>query len=97
MFGNPRFITCGVQSRIPTPIQALLWYLIETMEGEKDYLQVFHLEPNGTDQHIVHKQEQPPYHKEYDITVSGDIALTTATLFAIDDETHSTLLMADEY
>jgi len=49
---------------------------------------------NGT-QKIVHSQEQPQYKKEYSFkcpTLPID-----AKIFVIDDNTHSTMLLAEEY
>ena len=45
-------------------------------------------------QKIVHTQEQPPYEKEY-ILLTDEIV--TEKVFVIDDETHHTFLLAEEY
>lgn len=97
MFRNPRFITRGVQTDIQPEIQRFLWSLLDSMEGKMDYLQVFHLEPCGGKQHITHTQEQPLYHREYDIGFSVGGVPVVSKLFAIDDGDHSTLLLASEY
>lgn len=60
----------------------------------KDYLQVFTLTKTPTGQHIVHEQEQPPY--RYELNVPCDDAVN-AKVFVIDDLTHSTMLLAEEY
>lgn len=73
----------------------MLWRLIEIMPVErKDYLQVFRLRRTGTGQHITHTQEQPPY--QYDLDVPCTDAMN-AKIFVLDDGTHSTMLLADEY
>ena len=95
MFDNPKYLTRGVQSTIPGWLVILLWHLIEIMSAEqKDYLQVFRLSRTDTGQHITHIQEQPPY--QYDLDVPCTDAVK-AKIFVIDDGTHSTMLLAEEY
>ena len=95
MFNNPKYLTKGVQSSIPGWLVILLWHLIEIMPVEhKDYLQVFRLQKTERGQHITHIQEQPPY--QYDLDVPCTDAVN-AKIFVIDDGTHSTMLLAEEY
>ncbi len=95
MFHNARYITRGVDCTIPLWIQNLLWRTIDTMEVEtKDYLQVFTLSAFDGKQKLIHIQEQPTYQHEYLFDSACPI---TAKLFVIDDETHSTMLLAEEY
>lgn len=95
MFNNPKYLTKGVQSSIPSWLVILLWHLIEIMSVEqKDYLQVFRLRRTGTGQHITHMQEQPPYQYDLDVPCADAV---NAKIFVIDDGTHSTMLLADEY
>ena len=61
---------------------------------KKDYLQVFKLTKTPTSQHIVHEQEQPPYRYELDVPCDDAV---NAKVFVIDDLTHSTMLLAEEY
>ncbi len=95
MFENSKYLTKGVQSAIPSWLVIFLWHLIEIMQVErKDYLQVFRLRQTTTSQHITHTQEQPPYQYELDVPCTDAI---TAKIFVIDDGTHSTMLLAEEY
>ena len=95
MFNNPKHLTKGVQSSIPSWLVILLWHLIEIMSVEqKDYLQVFRLRRTDTGQHISHTQEQPPYQYELDVPCTDAV---NAKIFVIDDGTHSTMLLAEEY
>ena len=95
MFENPKYLTRGVQSTIPGWLVVLLWHLIEIMSVErKDYLQVFHLSRMDTGQHITHTQEQPPYQYELDGPCTDEV---NDKIFVIDDGTHSTMLLAEEY
>ena len=92
MFGNQKFLTHGITAQLPLWIINMLWLMILT--SEKDYLQVFTLTKTPTGQHIVHEQEQPPY--RYELDVPCDDAVNTK-VFVIDDLTHSTMLLAEEY
>ena len=95
MFNNPKYLTRGVQSTIPGWLVILLWHLIEIMSAEqKDYLQVFRLSRTDTGQHITHAQEQPPYLYQMDVPCTDAV---DAKIFVIDDGTHSTMLLAEEY
>lgn len=100
MFNNARYVTSGIAAEIPEPLQIMLWSMIDTMVVEKkDYLQVFELEAIGLDskqpiQKITHRQEVPVYKKEY--YLKSDFPMKKK-IFIIDDETHSTMLLASEY
>ena len=94
MFNNPKFITKGVSENIPPPLQFLMWELIHNMPVDKDYLQVFCLSEYNGKQRIIHSQEVPEYSNEYVLDIDKPI---TAKVFVIDDETHSTMLLANEY
>ena len=95
MFKNPRYCTRGINETVPILTQIVLWDLIDSMEvAEKDYLQVFRLTTDGTTQHITHSQEQPPYERQLEFRTNEPI---TAKIFVIDDETNSTMLLAEEY
>ena len=95
MFNNPRSCTKGISETVPLLTQIILWDLIDSMKvAEKDYLQVFRLTTDGTTQHITHSQEQPPYERTFEFRTDTPI---TAKIFGIDDETHTTMLLAEEY
>ena len=69
-------------------------YLIEAFKAlnalDED---VFSVSDDGI-QRIVHEQEEPEYHKEYDIDIENPI---TAKVYVIDDGDHCTMLLAEEY
>ena len=95
MFNNQKFLTCGVMADIPSWLTNLMWHMVLTMEvKEKDYLQVFQLTKTPVGQHIIHEQEQPPYRYELDVPCDDAV---NAKVFVIDDLTHSTMLLAEEY
>ena len=64
------------------------------MPVDKDYLQVFSLSCDERKQKITHSQEEPEYSKEY---VFDTRTAITEKIFVIDDKTHSTMLLANEY
>ena len=95
MFKNPRYTTKGINENLPIMTQIFLWGLIETMEvPEQDYLQVFTLSVEKGMQKVLHEQECPEYSKEHLFPSTNPI---TGKIFVIDDETHSTMLFAEEY
>lgn len=103
MFNNSRYLTRGIDTRIPPELALLLWHLIDELNiagHQLDYLQVFTLSSTRDEngqllQKIEHSQEIPPYQASYTIHVLGDIV--TAKIFVVDDESHSTMLLAEEY
>lgn len=95
MFNNPKFLTRGIESGIPSWLVRLMWHMVLTMEAEaKDYLQVFRLTKTPTGQHIIHTQEQPLYRYELDVPCTDAV---DEKVYVIDDGTHSTMLLASEY
>ncbi|WP_125116251.1 DUF960 family protein [Agathobaculum sp. Marseille-P7918] len=95
MFQNPKYLTRGIHHTLPSWLVLLLWSLIDRIPDEqRDYLQVFRLTRTGNGQHIAHSQEQPPYSYEMDVPCEDAV---NAKIFVIDDQTHSTMLLAEEY
>ena len=95
MFNNQKFLTRGIESEIPSWLVHLMRHIVLTMEVKgKDYLQVFKLTKTPVGQHIVHEQEQPTYRYELDVPCDDAV---DAKVFIIDDLTHSTMLLAEEY
>ena len=95
MFNDQKFLTRGIESEIPSWLVHLMWHMVLTMEiEEKDYLQVFKLTKTPVGQHIVHEQEHPPDRNELDVPCDDAV---DAKVFIIDDLTHSTMLLAEEY
>lgn len=92
-----RYMTKGIANGIDLGLQVLLWNLIDDLEIEKDYLQVFQIRGTGKSCIIEHSQEVPEYKRSYEYpgTIMEDGE--EVTIFAIDDGDHSTMLFADEY
>lgn len=64
------------------------------MPADKDYLQVFSLSTYNGRQRIKHTQEVPEYNREFFFDTDCPV---TEKIFVIDDGTHSTMLLANEY
>ena len=90
-----RFLTRGVDEKIPRDIQLFLWEAINQMPEPKDYLQVFRLSVSNGLQVIHHSTEQPEFEMTYVLaTVDTHI---TEKVYVIDDGDHCTMLLAEEY
>ena len=98
-----RYVTCGIDERLPQELQRLIWTSVDMrvlLANEKiDYLQVFTFKKIDDEIFAVHhEQEQPPllnvnytnYRPEYEEILHEKI-------FVIDDGDHSTMLFAYEY
>ena len=95
MFNNQRYVTRGITNTVPLVTQIIIWDCIDSMKVEqKDYLQVFRLVANGNSQQVIHSQEEPSYERIFTFPTDEPI---TAKIFVIDDETHTTMLLAEEY
>ena len=94
-FKNKRLITQGVNSGVNLLIQLFMWHCIDELDEPKDYLQIFNCSMYDGLQKITHIQEQPEYKREY--LLKTDIPIFIGKIFVIDDETHSTMLLASEY
>ena len=71
-----------------------MWKAIDNMKIEKDYLQVFNFTAEKGKQKIEHIQEVPEYKKKY--LLNAD-TIFIGKIFVIDDDDHSTMLLAEEY
>lgn len=100
MFTNKRYITCGISSAIPDKIQLALWTMIDNFRTstdiEVDYLQIFRLSNQNGKQKITHRQEEPVYCNEILVAFIWN-PVENAKIFVIDDGTHSTMMLAEEY
>ena len=94
-FKNRRLITKGVDNKVSPLLQIFIWHCIDTMPSPKDYLQIFNCTMLDGKQKITHIQEIPEYKREY--LINSDTSVFVGKIFAIDDETHSTMLLAEEY
>ena len=97
-----RYVTRGMASRVPFELQLFLWGIIEKEKTRHklDYLQVFRLEVDKEGNlHVHYSQEQPGRHRTYSLATAGAevTKLDGEKIYAIDDGTHATMLLAEEY
>jgi len=91
-----RYMTRNIVEDIPLEINILLWNLIDELQIEKDYLQIFELNPIGEGiVEIVHKQEIPEY--EASIYIHNEAIKESKKIYAIDSIEYSTLMFSHEY
>ena len=102
MFDNGnRYVSRGINDEIPIDLQIFMWQLIEELKdttGDVDYLQVFTISTIDESENkvrIIHSQEVPEYKKIWMFKASEHC--NDEKIFVIDDGTHSTMLLADEY
>lgn len=99
-----RYITRGVNEQVPKEMQQRCFQLIDEKvkqeEVKLDYLQI--LEFNRDDQRgtitIIHRQEEPFFIDYHECRITD--ALTNfqiKKLWVIDDHTHQTMLLPEEY
>lgn len=97
MFENKRYMTRGFQDTVPLDLQLTIFQLIDELKtkSKMDYLQVFELEAESKYiQKLEHRTEQPEYKKRYKFAFTKPI---TAKIFVIDDGSHTTAMLSEEY
>lgn len=100
-FDGQKFITKGISDTIPLEVQHFMFAGLDLMRekaGKLDYLQVFKIETITQDGtavlHIHHEQEVPECELDYVIPTDRDIS---CKIYIIDDVSHVTMLLAEEY
>ena len=89
-----RYITSNAENRIPVESQLLMWYLFDTMNEEKDYLQIFDLKISDGKQLICHHQEQPQWSEEVFLRTDNPV---TEKVFIITENGNEAMLLAEDY
>ena len=84
-----KYLTKGVNEKIPLAVQLVLWELASVLPSEKqDYLQVFKLTWKEGLLTVVHSQEVPRYEKTHsfalETTEKTEKAETTEKVYIID-------------
>ena len=91
-----RYMTREIDENIPVEIAILLWDLIDNLIIEKDYLQIFEINPIGLGVvEIVHKQEVPKY--EVSVYIQNDLIKDKLKIYVIDSIEYSTMMFSNEY
>ena len=102
MFDNGnRYISRGINDEIPIDVQIFMWQLIEELKdtiGDADCLQVFTISTVDESENTIrisHSQEVPEDKKIWIFEASEPC--NEEKIFVIDDGSHSTMLLAEEY
>lgn len=91
-----RYMTKVIAENLPIEIAILLWDLIDNLTIEKDYLQIFEINPIGLGVvEIVHKQEVPEY--EASVYIQNDLIKDKVKIYVIDSIEYSTMMFSNEY
>ena len=91
-----RYMTKEIAENLPIEIAILLWNLIDDLTTEKDYLQLFEINPIGLGVvEIVHKQEVPEY--ESRIYIQNHKIKDQLKIYVIDNVEYRTMMFSNEY
>lgn len=96
-FKGARYVTRGINGSVTYELQLLLWDLIDQLDVEQDYLQVFKLEDKRGEVKLTHRQEEPDYRKDYILKAKEFSIETDNKIFVIDDGDYATMMFASEY
>lgn len=100
-----RYITRRVNEQVPKGIQQRCFQLIDVKakqaaEIQLDYLQIFEFNRDvqrGTIM-IIHRQEEPFFIEYHECRITNDLTnFQVKKLWVIDDHTHQTMLLPEEY
>ena len=89
-----RYITTNADTRIPKETQLIMWFMLDRMKIEKDYLQIFSLSIKDNQQHILHSQEQPPWREE--VLFESDTPVKEK-VYIIKEGNYETMMLAEDY
>ena len=92
-----RYITRGINEKIDLQLQILLWSLVDDLQIEKDYLQVFKLSRVGDIINIEHTQEVPEYKLFIKVNAEDLEFKEEIKIYVIDSGAYSTMLLSEEY
>lgn len=92
-----RYITRGVNEKIDLSLQILLWNLVDDLQVEKDYLQVFKLSRTGEVINIEHIQEVLEYKSFIKVNAKDLEFKEEMKIYVIDSGIYSTMLLSEEY
>jgi len=96
-FKGARYVTRGINGSVTYELQLLLWDLIDQLDVEQDYLQIFKLEDKRGEVKLTHRQEEPDYRKDYILKAKEFSIEMDNKIFVIDDGEYATMMFASEY
>ena len=89
-----RHITSNAMSRIPAETQILMWFMLDSMEEDKDYLQILNLSIKDGNQIIRHHQEYPIWEEEVVLLTDSPV---TEKVYIIVENGLETMMLAEDY
>lgn len=101
-----RYVTKGISEQLPNSLVIKIWGILDEFlksDFKKDYLQVFKVKIDRNNFEIHHFQEEPAYTKKHLLEIQNHEEVSNLTrakeikIYIIDDVTHSTMLLAEEY
>ena len=84
------YLASNANNRIPIATQIIMWYLLDRMKAEKDYLQIFKLSVQDGKQKILHTQEQLQWSEEILYTTDAPI---TEKVYIIKENDYEIMLL----
>ena len=71
-----------------------MWHMVDVMDSDKDWLQIFNLTVKDRIQHISHHQEEPEFKEECVLLTNN---LVEEKVYIILELGISTMILAEDY
>ena len=91
---NIRCVSSNLVNRIPEETQFMMWYMVDMMNEDKDWLQIFNLTVKDGIQHITHHQEEPEFREECVLLTNNPVE---EKVYIILESELSTMILAEDY
>lgn len=72
----------------------MMWYMVDMMDEDKDWLQIFNLTVKDGVQHILHHQEEPEFREECVLLTNNPVE---EKVYIIVEPGLSTMILAEDY
>ena len=89
-----RCVSSNLANRIPEETQLMMWYMVDTMDEDKDWLQIFNLTIKDGVQYIEHQQEEPKCREECVLLTNNPVE---EKVYIILEPGLSTMILAEDY
>lgn len=102
MFDNKRYITRGINAKVPLSIQIIIWQMIDDLRMTKkniDYLQKFKVESSDRYLKIVQSSSEPKFENTFEFPL-GSVETGENkhfyTVWVLDDGEQSVMMFPEE-
>ena len=89
-----RCVSSNLANRIPEETQLMMWYMVDMMDEDKDWLQIVNLTVKDGVQHILHHQEEPKFREECVLITNNPVE---EKVYIILEPGLSTMILAEDY